>query len=104
MDLTPIAKSGRGRGSRKALADIPAEVAETVEEAFTYFQTEGALDRLQTPEFPSKDEAEGFLSDARAYAFHRPAGRLVVEGNQAAGKTKGTAVARFSVSAYVSES
>lgn len=103
LNLTPIEKSGRGRGSRKALADIPAEIAETIEEAYGYFQTENAMDRLQTPDFDTKEAADDFLRDARAYAYHREAGRLVVTGNSAKSPTKGKWVARFDVAQYVED-
>lgn len=103
LDLTPIGKSGRGRGSRKSLADIPAVVAETVEEAYGYFQTADALPRLQTPDFTTREEAEDFLSDARAYAYQREGGRLIVSGNAAQSKNKGKFIARFSVEQYVED-
>src|SRR5271155_5344997 len=96
LDLTPIEA---GRGGRKALDEIPAETAETVEEAYAYC-LENA-NRLQTPAMESKDAVESWLSDARAYAYHRPAGRLTVSGN-AARSESGSAkfVARFRVETY----
>lgn len=106
LNLTPIASSGRG-GGRKAMEDIPANVAETIEEAWEFFsdaKNEGQ--RLETDPFATLAEAESFLSDARAYAYHRgqgdnAKGRLVVSGNSAKSKDKGKFVARFTVTAYV---
>jgi hypothetical protein len=77
LDLTPIPASKRG--SRTPLADIDASLRETVEEAFVYCSA--SAERLQTPAFATKDDAEEWLSDARAYAYQRENGRLVVEGN-----------------------
>lgn len=103
LNLTPIQPSGRGSG-RKAMEDIPANVAETVEEAWGFFSdaaNEGQ--RLETDEFATREEAETFLSNARAYAYWRKdtKGRLTVSGNSAKGKSKGKFVARFSVTAFV---
>ena len=101
LNLTPI---DAGKGSRTALEDISEEIRETVEEAFTFCQENAQ--RLQTPAFESKEDAEDWLSEARAYAYQREAGRLVVTGNAAkapeqAEKDKGMYVARFRVEAYV---
>src|SRR5271163_20883 len=96
LDLTPV--SG-GRGSRTPLAEIDTTLAETIEEAKVYCESHS--DRLQTPSFPDRDSAERWLSEARAYAYQRPAGRIVVSGNTAAApladgtKSKTEYVARF---------
>lgn len=100
LNLTPIPA---GKGSRTPLADIDPAVAETVEEAFVYCQSNA--ERLQTDPFPSKDDADAWLSEARAYAYQREAGRIVVSGNAArASKEAGGPVAhvvRFRVEPYV---
>ena len=102
LALTPI---GGGRG-RTALDDIDQSVRDTVEEAVTYFITEGNTGRLQTEPFSSREDGESWLADARAYAYQRPAGRVVVSGNTArapgnTAKEGGPVVVRFSVAAYV---
>jgi hypothetical protein len=101
MDFTPIDASGRG-GGRKPLADIPADTAEAVEEAYM-FCTAAPDKRLQTAPFANREEAEDWLRDARAYAYQRPAGRLVVAGNpaRAAGeKADGKYVIRLTVTDF----
>lgn len=103
LNLTPIAPTGRA-GGRKAMEDIPAAVAETVEEAAEFFADPvNAGARLETEQFPTRDEAETFLSDARAYAYHRKdtKGRLTISGNTAKGTDKGKFVARFTIEPYV---
>lgn len=103
LNLTPIPASKRG--SRTPLADIDTSVGETVEEAFTYCQA--SPDRLQSDPFTSKDAAEEWLTEARAYAYQRPAGRLVVAGNSSQarledGKPDGAKyVVRFRVVPFV---
>jgi hypothetical protein len=96
LNLTPIKA---GKGQRTPLEEIDAELAETIEEAYAFCQTDPQ--RLQTPEFASKEDAEDWLSEARAYAYQREAGRVIVAGNPATGTTKGTYVVRFRVEEYV---
>jgi hypothetical protein len=96
LNLTPIKA---GKGSRTPLAEIDPEVSSTVEEAYEFCQADSQ--RLQTPEFASKEDAEDWLTEARAYAYQREAGRVIVAGNPATGTTKGTYVVRFRVETYV---
>jgi hypothetical protein len=99
LNLTPLTTGGR---SRTPLEDIPATVAETIEEAFAYFQTADSAPRLQTEPFPTVEDADDFLRLARSYAYQRPAGRVIVSGNPArVEKGKPEYVARFSVTEYV---
>lgn len=101
LALSPI----KGGKSRTPLADIDQSVIDTIDEAYEYFKdNEG---RLQTEPFTDKEAGEDWLSDARSYAYQRPAGRLVVSGNtaRAPGNSekdgKGPYVVRFTVEAYV---
>jgi hypothetical protein len=99
LDLTPIGTSGK----RTPLADLDTTLIETVEEAYAYCAANPG-ERLQTPWFPTRDAADAWLSDARAYAYHREAGRLVVSGNTAKHPVdRGKYVARFSVTEYVAK-
>lgn len=82
LDLTPIKA---GRGGRTPLASIDPTVVETVEEAFAFCSQDAS--RLQTPAFASKDDGEDWLSEARSYAYQRPVGRVVVEGNTSQART-----------------
>jgi hypothetical protein len=97
LNLTPIETGG----GRKPLEEIPVETAETVEEAYAYFQTPNALPRLQTDPFPSRKDADKFMSDARAYCYQREAGRLQFAGNpaRAKGEPAGSTVVRFRIDA-----
>lgn len=92
LTLTPIATGGR---SRTALEDVDADTALAVEEAYEWCQANPA-GRLETPPFADRDAAEGFLHEARSYAYQRPAGRVVVSGN-----STGKFVVRFRVDPYV---
>lgn len=101
LTLTPISGSGR---VRKDLGDIDPDTIQAIEDAFEYCQANPGA-RLQTPAFATKDDAEGFLSDARAYAYHRGEtlgeGRLTVSGNPAkAPAGEDGFVVRFKVEAY----
>jgi hypothetical protein len=84
---------GSGRQPRIPLADIDPEVVSAVDEAFAY-NAENPTDRLSA-KFASQEDAEAFLREARSYAYHREAGRLVVSGNAVA-----SGHARFRVFAY----
>jgi hypothetical protein len=101
LTLTPITGSGR---VRKDLPDIDPDTVQAVEDAYEYGMTNPGA-RLETPPFVTKDNAEGFLSDARAYAYHRGEtlgeGRLTVTGNPAkAPAGQDGFVVRFKVEAY----
>ncbi len=96
LNLTPVTS---GRGSRIPLDEIHTEVTETIEEAYAYCKEND--NRLETPDFLTKQSAEEWLSDARAYAYQRAAGRLVIIGNTAKGSEKGYYTARFRVEQYV---
>src|ERR1700722_5132249 len=71
LALRPLTTGPR---TRKELANIDPGLIETVEEAYAY-NTENPDPRLETdPEknpFATRDEAEDYLSDMRAYAYHR---------------------------------
>jgi hypothetical protein len=92
LDLTPIEG---GRHSRTPIEQIDPVIGETVEEAYAFCKA-NAGSRVTTPSLGSKEAAEFWLSDARAYAYQREAGRLVVTGN-----TDKEGRARFSVSEYL---
>jgi hypothetical protein len=103
LTLTPITGSGR---VRKNLEEIDPDTIQAIEDAFEYC-TANPGHRLQTPAFATKDDADGFLSDARAYAYHRgetlQEGRLTVSGNPAkAPAGEEGFVVRFKVEPYQS--
>jgi hypothetical protein len=106
LDLTPIDASRRG--GRTKLDDIDQTIRDTVEEAFVYCSTTPGK-RLQTPAFATKDDAEDWLSEARAYAYQRPEGRVVVAGNASrepledGSKDKVRHVVRFRVEPFVAQ-
>ena len=90
MPITMVpTTSGR---PRVPLADIPEDVAQAVEDAWTF--CEANPERLEA-QFADQDAAEVFLHQARSYAYQRPAGRLVVAGN-----TTQKGAARFRVVGY----
>jgi len=102
----PIALSAVKKGSsRKPLDDIDPDVIEAVEEAYKHC-LEVEDERIQAS-FPTEEEAEEFLKDARSYAYQRPEGRVVVVGNTTRarevitekGKEK-VSYARFRVETY----
>jgi hypothetical protein len=102
LNLTEVTGGGR---SRTPLEDINPDLIETIEEAFANSMADGAPEshRYETPKIGTKDEAEDWLSDARAYAWHRgqgdnAKGRIVVAGN-----TTKNGVVRFRVYPYVSD-
>lgn len=101
LNLTPI----KGGSGRKQLAEISDSLKETVEEAIVYFADHTG--RLETEAFTSKDVADNWLSEARAYCYQRPAGRMVLSGNPARAKGNtlkdgaGPYVVRFSIEPYV---
>jgi len=79
---------------RTPLDAIPEEVIEAVEEAYQHCK-DVPDERIQA-QFPTQEDADKFLTDARSYAYQREAGRLVVTGNST---KKG--FARFRVETYV---
>lgn len=95
MELTPI-KGGR---SRKPLDEITPDVIEVVEEAYGYCDSHPDQ-RLESEPFTTREEAEQFVSDMRAYAYHRKdeAGRLMVTANLAGKPPRVTL--RFRVEPY----
>lgn len=97
MELIPIAKASK---SRIPLDEIDPETIKTVEEVYEFCQA-NPDQRIQTPDFATKEAAERFLREARSYAYARPDGRVVVTGNPASGTVKGTYNVRFSVDPYV---
>jgi hypothetical protein len=86
-----------GKGARKPLAEIDTDLIAAIEELFA----EAPDTRVATPVLGSKEDAEAWLSDARAYAYHRG----TIEGKMARLMVAGNAVkdgsARLTVSAYV---
>lgn len=92
IEITAI-PGGTGRQPRIPLEEIDPEVAQAVEDAFTY-NAENPSERLQAA-FGDSKAADEFLKEARDYAYQREAGRVVVEGNST---SKG--YARFRVFAY----
>jgi hypothetical protein len=100
LNLTAIPA---GKGTRKPLDDIDPELVETIEEAFEFCKADDS--RLQTPDFASRQDAEDWLSDARAYAYHRGTidgkERVTVAGNPAKGTGTNAYVVRFRVEKYV---
>lgn len=94
MAITLTALPPGNATSRKALEDIDDDVKAAIEDAYKYNEDSPA-ERLEAA-FTTQEKAEEFLKDARAYAFQRPAGRLVVTGN-----TTKKGQARFRVAAYV---
>jgi len=102
LNLTVLEGGGR---SRTPLEDIPADLIETVEEAYANTLESGdpVGPRYETPSLGSKDDAEVWLSMARSYAWHRgqgedAKGRIVVAGNS----TKNGNV-RFRVYTFVTD-
>lgn len=96
LNLTPIEG---GRGQRVPLEDIRTDVSETIEEAFKEgegqrFETEPITDSVHG--LTGKEAADEWLTEARSYAYQRPAGRLVVTGNAVK-----TGAVRFMVETYV---
>jgi hypothetical protein len=85
------------KSNRTPIEDIGTDLKTDYEEAIVYLlTTEGK--RLQTPPFPTREDAEEWLRLFRSYAYQRPdevGGRVVVTGNSARDKT-----ARFSVTEY----
>lgn len=103
LTLTPITGSGR---VRKDLGEIDPDTIQAIEDAYEYGQSNPGA-RLETPPFATKEDAEAFLSDSRAYAYHRGEtlheGRLTVSGNPAkAPAGQDGFVVRFKVEAYQS--
>jgi hypothetical protein len=91
----PIALKAIRKGTaRTKLEDIEPDVIEAVEEAYKHC-LEVPDERIEA-EFDSQDAAEDFLTEARAYAYQRPEGRVVVVGN-----TTKKGAARFRVETYV---
>ena len=94
MAIEIVAIPGGAATSRKALEDIDPDIKTAVEDAYLYNQ-DSPGERLEA-KFATQDEADEFLRDARAYAYQRETGRLVVSGN-----TTKKGAARFRVSEYV---
>jgi hypothetical protein len=98
LTLTPVTPGRR----RTPLEAIDPEVSETIEEAYEFCK--GDEQRLETPDFPTRADAENWLSDARAYAYQRGTieglSRVVINGNVATGSVKDAYVARFRVEDY----
>lgn len=79
LTLTPIAPS-QGRMPRHEIGDIPADVAEAVEDAYAYCTANPGA-RLEAKVAGDKDGADAWLKMARDYAYQRPKGRIVIAGN-----------------------
>ena len=94
LTLKPIGVSGK---SRVPLENVDADIATAVEEAYAWCQANPG--RLETEALTDRDAAEGFLKQARSYAYQRPEGRVIVTGNPASADG-GKAVVRFRVDAY----
>ena len=94
MAINIVAIPGGAATSRKTLDDIDPDVREAVDSAFEYNKDHPG-ERLEAT-FATQDDADEFLRDARAYAYQRDEGRLVVSGN-----TTKKGAARFRVSEYV---
>lgn len=94
MAITLTAIPGGAATSRKPLDDIDPDIIAAVEDAYLY-NADSPAERLEAA-FASEDEANAFLADARAYAYQRPKGRVIVSGNAT---KKG--LARFRVLPYV---
>jgi len=99
LHLTAVPASQK---QRLNMDEIDPDVMQAVEEAYEFGQANPGM-KLQTPEFADKAGAEEFLKHARSYAYWRKdsTGRLTVTGNPVKGQTKGTFVARFSVTDFV---
>jgi hypothetical protein len=94
MPIALTAIPGGAASSRTPLGEIDADIKTAVEDALL-FCADDASQRVQAA-FETKEAGEDFLREARAYAYQRPAGRVVVSGNVTA---KG--FARFRVLDYV---
>ena len=94
MPITLTAIPAGASGARKPISDIDPDVIAAIEDAYLHC-SEVPGERVQAG-FPTQEEADAFLADARSYAYQRDAGRLVVSGN-----TTKKGFARFRVTAYV---
>jgi hypothetical protein len=91
----PIALKAIRKGTaRTKLEDIEPDVIEAVEEAYQHCLL--VPDERIEAAFDSQDAADDFLTEARAYAYQRKAGRVVITGN-----TTKHGAARFRVETYV---
>ena len=91
----PIALKAIRKGTaRTKLEDIDPDIVEAVEEAYKHC-LEVPDERIEAA-FGNQDAADDFLTEARAYAYQRPEGRVVVVGN-----TTKKGAARFRVETYV---
>lgn len=93
MSITLTAIPGGKTSTRIPLDEIPKDVISAVEDAYLY-NVENPAERLQAG-FATQEAADEFLKQARAYAYQRKAGRLVVSGN-----TTKKGYARFRVADY----
>jgi len=91
----PIALKAIRKGTaRTKLEDIDPDVVEAIEEAYKHC-LEVPDERIEAG-FDNQEAADDFLTEARAYAFQRPEGRVVIVGN-----TTKKGAARFRVETYV---